>query len=82
VKPWLSGLDVPQRQELAGDRLGWRKALKSTDTYTDLACVVGTGQKTEDRSSARSRVGFEAQGTAAATTGPTNSVFAKPMVKI
>jgi hypothetical protein len=31
VKPWLSGLDVPQRQELAGDRLGWRKMLKSTD---------------------------------------------------
>jgi hypothetical protein len=33
VKPWLSELDVtqdvPEWQELAGDRLGWRKMLKS-----------------------------------------------------
>jgi hypothetical protein len=29
VKPWLSKLDVPEWQELAGDRLGWRKMSKS-----------------------------------------------------
>ena len=34
VKPWLSELDVPEWQELAGDRLGWRKMLKSTKIRT------------------------------------------------
>jgi hypothetical protein len=36
VKPWLSGLDVPEWQELAGDRLGWRKMLKSIKIRTQL----------------------------------------------
>ena len=34
VKPWLSELDVPEWQELAGDRLGWRKMLKSIKIRT------------------------------------------------
>jgi hypothetical protein len=36
VKPWLSELDVPewQWQELAGDRLGWRKMSKSIEIRT------------------------------------------------
>jgi hypothetical protein len=36
VKPWLSELDVPEWQELAGDRLGlgWRKMSKSTKIRT------------------------------------------------
>jgi hypothetical protein len=35
VKPWLSELDVPEwRQELAGDRLGWREMLKSVKLRT------------------------------------------------
>ena len=35
VKPWLSELDVPEEwQELAGDRLGWRKMLKSIKIRT------------------------------------------------
>ena len=34
VKPWLSELDVPEWQELAGDRLGWWKILKSTKIRT------------------------------------------------
>jgi hypothetical protein len=46
VKPWLSELDVPEWQELAGDRLGWRKMLKSIKIRTsNIACVAGTGQK-------------------------------------
>jgi hypothetical protein len=37
VKPWLSELDVSGWQELlAGDRLGWRKMLKSTKIRTQL----------------------------------------------
>jgi hypothetical protein len=34
VKPWLSELDVPEWQELEGDRLGWRKMLKSIKIRT------------------------------------------------
>jgi hypothetical protein len=34
VKPWLIELDVPEWQELAGDRLGWRKRLKSIKIRT------------------------------------------------
>jgi hypothetical protein len=34
VKPWLSELHVPEWQELAGDRLGWRKMLKSIKIRT------------------------------------------------
>jgi hypothetical protein len=34
VKPWLSELDVDVPQELAGDRLGWRKMLKSIKIRT------------------------------------------------
>jgi hypothetical protein len=35
VKPWLgSELDVPEWQELAGDRLRWRKRLKSIKVRT------------------------------------------------
>jgi hypothetical protein len=35
VKPWLSeALDVPEWQKLAGDRLGWRKMLKSIKIRT------------------------------------------------
>jgi hypothetical protein len=34
VKPWLSELGVPEWQELAGDRLGWRKMLKSIKIRT------------------------------------------------
>jgi hypothetical protein len=34
VKLWLSELDVPEWQELAGDRLGWRHMLKSTKIRT------------------------------------------------
>jgi hypothetical protein len=34
VKPWLSELDVPEWRELAGDRLGWRKMLKSIEIRT------------------------------------------------
>ena len=30
VRPWLSELDGPEWRELVGDRLGWRKMLKST----------------------------------------------------
>jgi hypothetical protein len=40
VKPWLSDLDVPEWQELAGDRLGWRKMLKSIKTRTQLVLQV------------------------------------------
>jgi hypothetical protein len=41
VKPWLSELDVPEwQQELAGDRLGWRKRLKSTKIRTQLVLQV------------------------------------------
>jgi hypothetical protein len=36
VKPWLSELDVPEWQELAGNRLGWRNMLKSTKIRTQL----------------------------------------------
>jgi hypothetical protein len=45
VKPWLSELDVPEWQELAGDRLGWRKIDVEEHQDTDIACVAGTGQK-------------------------------------
>jgi hypothetical protein len=34
VKPWLSELDIPEWQELAGDRLGWGKMLKSIKIRT------------------------------------------------
>jgi hypothetical protein len=34
VKPWLSELDVPEWQELVGDRLGWREMLKSIKIRT------------------------------------------------
>jgi hypothetical protein len=35
VAPWLSELDVPEWQELAGDRLlGWRRMLKSIKIRT------------------------------------------------
>jgi hypothetical protein len=34
VKPWLSELDVPEWQELTGDRLGWIKMLKSIKIRT------------------------------------------------
>jgi hypothetical protein len=34
VKPWLSELDVPEWQELAGDRLGGRKMLKGIKIRT------------------------------------------------
>jgi hypothetical protein len=40
VKPWLSELDVPEWQELAGDRLGWRKMLKSIKIRTQLVLQV------------------------------------------
>jgi hypothetical protein len=40
VKPWLSELDVPEWQELAGDRLGWRKVLKSIKIRTYLVLQV------------------------------------------
>jgi hypothetical protein len=40
VKPWLSGLDVPEWQELAGDRLGWGKMLKSIKIRTQLVLQV------------------------------------------
>ena len=40
VKPWLSELDVPEWQELAGDRLGWREMLKSTNTRTQHVLQV------------------------------------------
>jgi hypothetical protein len=40
VKPWLSELDVPGWQELAGDRLGWRKMLKSIKIRTQLVLQV------------------------------------------
>jgi hypothetical protein len=42
VRPWLSELDVPEWQELAGDRLGWRKMLKSIKIR---ALVLQVGQK-------------------------------------
>ena len=45
VKPWLSELDVPEWQELAGDRLGWRKMLKSIKIRTWLVLQVQAGQK-------------------------------------
>ena len=40
VKPWLSELDVPEWQELAGDRLwgGGRCMLKSTKVRTHVCC--------------------------------------------
>jgi hypothetical protein len=34
AKPWLSELDVPEWQELAGDRLEWRKMSKSIKIRT------------------------------------------------
>jgi hypothetical protein len=40
VKPWLSELDVLEWQELAGDRLGWRKVLKSIKIRTQLVLQV------------------------------------------
>jgi hypothetical protein len=33
--------DVPEWQELAGDRLGWRKMLKSIKIRTQLVLLVG-----------------------------------------
>jgi hypothetical protein len=46
VKPWLSELDVPEWQELAGERLGWRKMLKSRRASRhehSLCCRYRTG---------------------------------------
>jgi hypothetical protein len=45
ARPWLSELDAPEWQELAGHRLGWREVLKSTYASEDekkiaLQCVV------------------------------------------
>jgi hypothetical protein len=39
-KPWLSELDEPEWQELAGDRLGWRKTLKTIKIRTELVLQV------------------------------------------
>jgi hypothetical protein len=36
AKPWLSELDAPKWQELAGDQLEWKKELKSTRIQTEI----------------------------------------------
>jgi hypothetical protein len=50
VKPWLSELavlDVPEWQELAGDRLAGVEEDVEVEEHqnTNIACVAGTGQK-------------------------------------
>jgi hypothetical protein len=45
VKLWLSELDVPEWQELAGDRLSGVEEDVEEHQDMNIACVVGTGQK-------------------------------------
>jgi hypothetical protein len=40
AKPWLSELDVPKWQELAGDQLEWKKELKSTRIHRQKSYIV------------------------------------------
>jgi hypothetical protein len=45
VKPWLSELDVPEWQELAGRGPAGVEGDAEEHQDTNMACVVGTGQK-------------------------------------
>jgi hypothetical protein len=42
VKQLLSELQVPEWQELAKDKAGWRKMSKSIRIYMEIVCVAGT----------------------------------------